>query len=180
MISRPNDPLLAAARIILILMMGAMAAAAAACAMLVPLAPLLFKSKLVPALLGKGFPPETFALLLVVAGILAVCAALGFVFFRTLYRIVGSVGDGDPFTPANAQRLSTMGWIIVAVHIAMLPLVGIVAWVARAAEKLGGESHIHVGSGFDIGSILMALILFILARVFREGARMREELEGTV
>ena len=29
-------------------------------------------------------------------------------------------------------------------------------------------------------TIVLALVLFILARVFREGARMRDELEGTV
>lgn len=178
--TKPRDPLLAAARIILILMMAAMALTAIACAALVPLAPLLFKAQLVPALLGKGFPPETFALLLVVAGIIAICAALGFLFFRNLYRVVGSVGEGDPFTPVNAERLSGMGWIVVAVHLAALPLVGIVAWVARHAEKLAPDNHIHVDGGIDLGGILLALILFILARVFREGNRMREELEGTV
>jgi len=180
MITKPRDPLLAAARIILILMMAGMALATVVCAALVPLAPLLFKAKLVPALLGKGFPPETFALLLVVAGIIAICAALGFLFFRNLYRVVGSVGEGDPFTPVNAQRLSGMGWIVVAVHLAMLPLVGIVGWIAVHAEKLEPGNHIHTDGGFDLGGILLALILFILARVFRQGAQMREELEGTV
>jgi hypothetical protein len=180
MTAKPRDPLLAAARILLILMMAMTAFFAAACAALVPLAPVLFKDKLVPALLGKGYPPETFSLLLIVAGILAVCAVLGFLFFRHLYRIVGSVGDGDPFIPVNAERLSAMGWIVVGVNVAVLPLAGIVGWVARYAEELDPRNHIHVGSGFDLGGILLALILFILARVFREGARMREELEGTV
>ena len=32
----------------------------------------------------------------------------------------------------------------------------------------------------ELTGILLTLILFILARVFREGSRMREELEGTV
>lgn len=178
--TKPRDPLLGAARIILWLMMAAMALATAVCAALIPLAPLLFKDKLVTALLGKGFPPETFSLLMVVAGIVAICAALGFLFFRNLYRIVGSVGEGDAFAPVNAERLSGMGWIVVAVHVAMLPLVGIVAWVARHAEKIEPGNHIHTSGGFDLGGILLALILFILARVFREGTRMREELEGTV
>jgi len=38
----------------------------------------------------------------------------------------------------------------------------------------------NIDGGLDGGSILLILILFILARVFREGARMRDELEGTV
>lgn len=180
MTSKPRDPLLAAARFILVVMMGLMAFVAAVCTALLPLAPLLFKDKLVPALLGQGFPPETFVLLMAVCAIVAVCAALGFLFFRHLYRIVGSVGEGDPFNPVNAERLSAMGWIVVAVQVAVIPLAAMVAWVAVHAEKLDPTSHINVGGGFDLGGILLALILFILARVFREGARMREELEGTV
>jgi hypothetical protein len=35
-------------------------------------------------------------------------------------------------------------------------------------------------AGIDFGGVLTALLLFILARVFREGAAMRKDLEGTV
>ena len=48
------------------------------------------------------------------------------------------------------------------------------AWLAHEFRR----AHIEVGVSFS--GILMALVLFILARVFREGARMREDLEGTV
>ena len=34
--------------------------------------------------------------------------------------------------------------------------------------------------GITLDGILLAVILFILARVFRQGAAMREDLEGTV
>jgi hypothetical protein len=34
--------------------------------------------------------------------------------------------------------------------------------------------------GVSLGGLLLALTLFILARVFRQGAAMREDLEGTV
>lgn len=179
MVLKPRDPLLGAARIILILMMAGMALAGAGCALAIPLAPLLFRQKLIVAMLGAGLPPETFPLLLAVAAILLVCAVLGFLFLRNLYRIVGSVADGDPFTPANAERLSGMGWISVGIHIAVIPLVAIVAWIGHQAEAIHLRGHIHT-SNFDFGGILLTLILFILARVFREGAAMREELEGTV
>lgn len=33
---------------------------------------------------------------------------------------------------------------------------------------------------FDLGGIILAITLFILARVFRQGAAMRNDLEGTV
>ena len=39
---------------------------------------------------------------------------------------------------------------------------------------------ITVDAGLDVSGILLVVILFILARVFRHGTTMREELEGTV
>ena len=35
-------------------------------------------------------------------------------------------------------------------------------------------------ASFDFGGLILILTLFILARVFRHGAAMREDLEGTV
>jgi hypothetical protein len=40
----------------------------------------------------------------------------------------------------------------------------------------------HVQAGFDLSpiGILAVLLIFVLAQIFRRGARMRDELEGTV
>ena len=38
----------------------------------------------------------------------------------------------------------------------------------------------YVDVGVSLGGVLLALILFVLARVFSQGAAMRDELEGTV
>ena len=46
-------------------------------------------------------------------------------------------------------------------------------------DKDPGDTFV-VDSGFDVNGLLLMLILFILARVFRKGADMRAELEGTV
>jgi Protein of unknown function (DUF2975) len=88
------------------------------------------------------------------------------------------VGEGEPFRPENAERLSRMGWIAVIVQLVILPVAALAAWMAPYLDKV--DADIHVNGGLDGGSILLTLILFILARVFREGTRMREELEGTV
>jgi hypothetical protein len=37
-----------------------------------------------------------------------------------------------------------------------------------------------VEGGVDFGGIILVLTLFVLARVFKHGAAMREDLEGTV
>ena len=117
---------------------------------------------------------------LVVAAMLVGAALLflAFHFFKELLGIINSVGEGDPFRPDNADRLSRMGWIAVIAQFAVLPMAGIAAWLAPYMDKAG--RHFHIDGGFDLGGVLLALILFILARVFREGARMRDELEGTV
>jgi hypothetical protein len=176
MTTKPRDPLLTAARFLLIVMMGAMVLIAAACA-LGAVATLAMHGMVVAEMAEHAIPAEAAwaiapLLALVVAG-----AVLGFFFFRHLYRLVGTVGEGDPFIPENAQRLSAMGWIVVAVHLLAIPLVAIAAWIAKFAKE---SADLHIDGGFDLTGILLALILFILARVFREGARMREELEGTV
>jgi hypothetical protein len=98
-------------------------------------------------------------------------------FTLELRGIVRSVEHGDPFEPANADRLSRMGWLTVAAFALGIVIGSIVAWIKSVAE---GAGDIDVDFGLGGGGIMLILVLFILARVFRQGAAMREELEGTV
>jgi hypothetical protein len=176
MTSKPKDPLLIAARLILIFMMGAMALAGVACA-IGAVAVLAMHGTVVAELAKESIPAEVAWAIAPLLALVIGAAAMGFYFFRHLHRIVGTVGEGDPFIPENAKRLSAMGWIVVGFHVLAIPLIGISTWVAKMAKE---HDQLHLDGGFDLGGILLILILFILARVFREGARMREELEGTV
>lgn len=170
---KPRDPLLASARVLLILIMGVMVVVAVACAFAAP-AVLVMHERVTSQLLEQGKPPEVIWAVVILLSLIVVGAVLGFLFFRHLYRIVGSVAEGDPFIPANAARLSAMGWIVVAAHGLVIPILAVVEWIRTVAERAVGNVD------FSLTGILLALILFILARVFREGTRMREELEGTV
>jgi hypothetical protein len=67
-----------------------------------------------------------------------------------------------------------MGWLTVIVEALSIPGGALAAYLTHLFDRA------HLEIGLSLGGILMALVLFILARVFREGARMREELEGTV
>ena len=96
------------------------------------------------------------------------------VFLRTLKLVIDSVGAGDPFAPVNAKRLARMGWLMIGVQLAAIPIGALAAWL---------NHRIDVGEiGFEVSGegVVLALVLFILARVFRHGAAMRDELEGTV
>ncbi len=170
---KPKDPLLAAARVVLIVAMAAMAAACLATLVAAP-AIVVFRSSVLAELASHAAPDEALWALVLILLLVAFVTALGFLFFRHMYRIVGTVGEGDPFIPANASRLSAMGWIVVAVNIAFIPMVSILRWLESVTE------HMHTEASHDIDGLLLALVLFILARVFREGTRLRDEVEGTV
>ena len=109
---------------------------------------------------------------------LAIVAML-FVFFGSLRKIINTVGEGDPFAPANANRLSLMGWLMLGVQLLLIPALGLGLLLAKYADEME-HSSITIDAGLDMEGILLVIILFILSRVFRHGAAMREDLEGTV
>ena len=90
-----------------------------------------------------------------------------------LLAIVGTVRAGDPFVAANASRLQAIAWALLA-----LQLLGLLIFaIAEAAETADHPLELN---SVSINGWLAVLLTFVLARVFAEGARMREELEGTV
>ena len=88
--------------------------------------------------------------------------------------VIESVGAGDPFAPVNATRLARMGWLMIGVQLSSVPIGALAMWIGERVKDVDFEFGIS-GQG-----IMLALVLFILARVFRHGAAMRDELEGTV
>ena len=91
-----------------------------------------------------------------------------------LLAMVGTVRAGDPFVAANAARLQTIAWIMVG-----LQLIGVV--IAIIVRMISSPAHpINISAGPSIAGLLAILLTFVLARVFAEGALMREDLEGTV
>lgn len=110
--------------------------------------------------------------------IFAALLALGLMtyFIVRLREIIDTVAEGDPFVAENATRLTRMGWLALG---AQMLLVGITLMeTAARADLPDGSYEIH--SEASITGFGMALVLFILARVFRKGAQMRAELAGTV
>ena len=53
--------------------------------------------------------------------------------------------------------------------------------VGAVGKSISTPTHpVDLDAGFSINGWLAVLLTFLLARVFAEGARMRDELEGTV
>jgi len=56
-----------------------------------------------------------------------------------------------------------------------------IAYVVLRVLAISTPAHpLHLDAGFSINGWLAVLLTFLLARVFAEGAAMREDLEGTV
>ena len=92
--------------------------------------------------------------------------------FKRLLAIVETVRSGSPFVAANATRLQSVAWVLLA-----LQLLGLV--IAAIAKALSTPAHpIDVDTGFSVDGCLVVLLTFVLARVFMEGARIRGHLEG--
>jgi len=99
---------------------------------------------------------------------------LNYVLLKRLLAIVETVRAGDPFVAANARRLQTIAWILLALQLLSLVVGAIAKSVSIAAHPL------DIDAGFSITGWLAVLLTFLLARVFAEGTHMREDLEGTV
>ena len=93
---------------------------------------------------------------------------------KRLLAIVGTVRAGDPFVAANAARLQSIAWALV-----VMQLLGIA--IGAIGKAVSTPAHpVNLDAGFSINGWLAVLLTFLLARVFAEGTRMRDDLEGTV
>ena len=174
---RHRDPLLDTARIVIAILKVLFAFGAAALA--VGGVVLLFnrthvEENLLPAAAGHVGPVMAAIIAALLLGIVAF--ALVFRFVQLLGRIIGTVREGDPFIAINADRLARMGWITLIIQGVAIPM-AVLATFLRSQFPAGA---VHFQSIFSLNGLVLALVLFILARVFRQGAEMREDLEGTV
>ena len=91
-----------------------------------------------------------------------------------LEAIVATVREGDPFVIGNATRLTQIAWAVLGLEVLHL-CVGLVR-----SNVSSPTAQFTLDWEFSLAPWLAVLLLFVLARVFDHGARMREELEGTV
>ena len=99
---------------------------------------------------------------------------LNYIVLKRLVAIVETVRAGDPFVAANADRLQTIAWSLLALQLLSLAIGAIGKAVSSPAHP------VDLDAGFSINGWLAVLLTFLLARVFAEGTLMREDLEGTV
>ncbi|WP_084582184.1 DUF2975 domain-containing protein [Sphingomonas azotifigens] len=104
-------------------------------------------------------------------GLVSVVAA--HMILTRLTAMVDSVATGRPFTLANADRLRTMAWALLAFQLLDLAY-GVLA------IRMSAATGRYFGWSPGIGGWLAVVLLLVLARVFRQGAAMQDEVEATV
>ena len=110
--------------------------------------------------------------LIMVIGIAAV--PLAHVVLTRLLAIVETVRLGDPFVAENAARLQMIAWMVLGMEL----LHGAVGAIARAVST--AAHPLDIDWEFSVTRWLAVLLLFVLARVFEHGTRMRGVLQATV
>jgi hypothetical protein len=93
---------------------------------------------------------------------------------KRLLAMVETVRAGDPFVAANADRLQAIAWTLLALQLLSIAIGAIGKAISTPAHP------VVLDAGFSINGWLGVLFTFLLARVFLEGTRMRDDLEGTV
>lgn len=123
--------------------------------------------------LPGGDPPTLLQGMRIVLAIFIVSIGVTHILLTRLSAIVESVRLGDAFVVGNAVRLKTMAWALLALELLKVAIGGV------AAAAMSGTG-VDMDSDFSVTPWLAILLLFVLAQVFEDGARMRDDLRGTV
>jgi DUF2975 family protein len=99
---------------------------------------------------------------------------LNHIVLQRLLAMVATVRAGNPFIEANAKRLQAIAWTLLALQVLSI----VVGAIAKAVST--PEHPLHFDAGFSINGWLAVILTFLLAHVFAEGTRMRDDLDGTV
>jgi len=117
---------------------------------------------------GPWLGPAAAALLLIFDAYLAG----GIVVVSRLRRIFKTLIDGDPFHPENAKRLRVIGGALAILELGRYAVASVTHVFLHGA--------IHVSGGVSLTTWFAVLVIFVLAEVFREGARLRGDAELTI
>lgn len=118
--------------------------------------------------------PLTRTLMLFGFGALAAYFGGFMLILRSLKKIFRTLTMGDPFHPDNVRRLRQIGLILAVVNGGVWLVRGLVAQhIAPGVLEAQGVNDL-------LTPLFSVLVVFVLAEVFREGARLRRESELTI
>jgi hypothetical protein len=81
--------------------------------------------------------------------------------------------------PQNALRIRRIGWSVILIELFRAGAVVYWSYFADAIVTASGAQFIPTRR-FSVAAILYGLVILVLAEVFREGTRLREEQSLTI
>lgn len=98
--------------------------------------------------------------------------AAAHILYSRLLAMIETVRAGDPFVPENAVRLKVIAWCLLGGQVFDLAC-GVMAAIMNAAGS-------NIDWSFSATGWVAVLLVFVLARVFEEGTRIRADLEAMI
>jgi hypothetical protein len=105
-------------------------------------------------------------------------AALTLAVIWLLWRIVRTVSTGEVFSAVNARRVTAIG-LLIAVGASLLQLA--TYWLDKGViARSAAAGVLDVPFSFSFVPLWVGAVIVLLAEVFRQGVRLRTEVEGLV
>ena len=104
----------------------------------------------------------------------AVVLGLTLLSLHHLRQIFRRVQDGAPFDADNALRMRTLGLLLLALAV-FNGIATLVTTLALRAELSGGPVSVASGLHFNLPLVFAALVLVVLAEIFRRGSELERE-----
>jgi len=96
-----------------------------------------------------------------------------------LRRIFATLSAGDPFVPENAEHLRVIAAVMAIFEASRLALTGIAATVINT-QTIDEGARMSVEMELNLLVWFGVLSLIVLAEVFREGTRLRQDQQLTI
>lgn len=96
-----------------------------------------------------------------------------------LRKLFEGFSSGEPFRKEYADHLRVIWITMLAMEVARFALTALMG-VLIVTMGVAGEQDARLTLGIDLTTWLSIAVLVVLAEVFREGARLREEQELTI
>ncbi|MBL8549839.1 MAG: DUF2975 domain-containing protein [Hyphomonadaceae bacterium] len=115
--------------------------------------------------------PAILAAAVVIAGLLVVVARLK--------KLFGNFASGQPFSADNAGHLRVIWIALLVMEVSRYAIAALMKLLVLAIGQ-PEDVNVIVAPPFSFSAWAAILILIVLAEVFREGARLREDQELTI
>ncbi|HEX5238889.1 MAG TPA: DUF2975 domain-containing protein [Sphingomicrobium sp.] len=125
-------------------------------------------------LLGLGGLPQSMSGIRSIAILGILTAPINYAILKCLLDMVETVRSGDPFVRENAYRLSVIAWLLLIMG------AGNIIFASLGKGVSISQHPFYLDVTWSVNGWLTVILTFVLAQVFAAGARMREDLEGTV